>query len=597
MKFASFVISYIRFCINLIFWIIGWILLPINFVIISLKNKIKITDSIRQDAYDGIKFKSSGNLKHVLKRLSLYDKNGFYISEAEMKNGYFALFNKEKKQYKNSILLIIPEYSNNIKNTLSTYKKIRHILNLNKDTKILINRQTKKMFWAGIFYRKLIFVDVWDYSSFSGVILLNNPNDKNIDKFIIPNISLISNNFYCYYNKYIADEFPWINFIKNDSDISEFGKLPKWVDNFGYDEILNKNIIGAKYLDENNLNIFKNNFLKNYLPNKKEVNLYYKNYSSSKKIAIVFPIYRNWLYLKCRSFKSCLFNKCFVNLEFYFVEDELNNVKHEYMFSLFKNIKFYNFNDQGSGSPARPRNKGVKLAMEDGCDYLCFLDPDNTYVSYALDEMTRTVNFNSIDICAFNMWTFGKNLNKKIESENKWEITKNNCTFLDANEILKKYNFICFNMQQLIIDLNWFKKNAVFEQENTLGEDMIFWYELVDKNPRISFLAFSNTIYFNYQMGSLTNNINEIFFEKSLNGYKYIYEIFITNGSLNDYINSEFYKNYYNGLLSYWKNEFTPKILDELYNTFKKFDSHNVNHLNSMYRKKIINFFKKRKYS
>lgn len=115
--------------------------------------------------------------------------------------------------------------------------------------------------------------------------------------------------------------------------------------------------------------------------------------------------------------------------------------------------------------------------------------------------------------------------------------------------ILEKFKFRCLNMQQLIIKSKWFKDNPVYEYEDSIGEDMIFWYELVLKNPKIAFINEVNSIYFNFQKGSLTNNLSASFFVKAINGYEHIYEILKSNKVLTSYLKCEFYNNFYNGIL------------------------------------------------
>lgn len=176
------------------------------------------------------------------------------------------------------------------------------------------------------------------------------------------------------------------------------------INNYGYDEFIHKkNPIDIGH-DDSKLTDSQISFIKHYeLKKVNEKETHTRNHYS---IGVVFPIYNNALFLKCRSFKSCLFNKNFNKINFLFIDDGSKSDSLIYIDKIredFSNITIFKFNDNGSGSPSRPRNKGIMLAIKNNCDYLCFMDPDNHYTATALDNMLAAIIDFCADICAYNM--------------------------------------------------------------------------------------------------------------------------------------------------------------------------------------------------
>lgn len=121
------------------------------------------------------------------------------------------------------------------------------------------------------------------------------------------------------------------------------------------------------------------------------------------RLSIIIPIYNNGKYLRDRCIKSLIKSSIFENMEILLIDDgSTDNETIKIVEKLgieYENIKTYYFEKGGSGSPSRPRNKGIELST---CDYITYLDPDNEAINDGYYQLYKELKDNEFDIVLGN---------------------------------------------------------------------------------------------------------------------------------------------------------------------------------------------------
>ena len=121
-------------------------------------------------------------------------------------------------------------------------------------------------------------------------------------------------------------------------------------------------------------------------------------------------MYNNGKYLEFKCFQSLERSSIFDQMEIILVDDGstdqetlmiMNRIEEEHA-----NVKTYYYQDGGSGSASRPRNKGAELAT---APFITYLDPDNEAVNdgYAT-LLNMLINDSTLDMVIGNILKFDK---------------------------------------------------------------------------------------------------------------------------------------------------------------------------------------------
>src|SRR5690606_64907 len=128
-----------------------------------------------------------------------------------------------------------------------------------------------------------------------------------------------------------------------------------WSDSFTVDELLN---MSNSYKKANGYSIDHFEF-NNQLVVKKEK-------AKQSKLSVIISTYNNGEHLLNKCFNSLRRSSIFEDMEIIIVDDgSTDEYTHSIIHNLvnqYSNIKTYFFNDGGSGSASRPRNKGIEIA-------------------------------------------------------------------------------------------------------------------------------------------------------------------------------------------------------------------------------------------
>ncbi|WP_329383453.1 glycosyltransferase [Anaerofustis sp. HA2171] len=264
-----------------------------------------------------------------------------------------------------------------------------------------------------------------------------------------------------------------------------------------------------KLEDIDNLNIQKQMFLLDGFGVETSDDTSIKKEDQEKELAVIVPVYNNGKYLIGRCFRSLLRSSIFDKMQIYLVDDGSTDTKTydiiDELSKRYSNVTTYYFNDGGSGSASRPRNKGVEISNE---PYITYLDPDNEAISDGYAKLLEKIKEYNCDM------TFGSILTVKKDVEKMGFLFKDSY-IKNPKQTLIKEKFRPQSVQACVIKRELIEKNEIENVVGSYGEDTLFFYELILCSKNIFYLDCPIHIYYAERTDSSVNKINKRFFEKS----------------------------------------------------------------------------------
>ncbi|MFD2131550.1 glycosyltransferase [Pseudogracilibacillus auburnensis] len=259
------------------------------------------------------------------------------------------------------------------------------------------------------------------------------------------------------------------------------------------------------------------------------------------KLSVIVPVYNNGEHLYGKCFQSLLRSSMFEQMDIILVDDgstdktTINMVDR--LNRLYPNVQLYKFNDGGSGSASRPRNKGVHLAKT---DYITYLDPDNEAINdgyYRMfNEMQKDEELDLVvgDIVKIDFDEKKLNYSHYVLNKNPLGVITN------TSEFLKDSNLRVQSIQALIVKKEIILKNNLQMIEKAAGQDSLFFQELLLNCEKIKAIDLDIHIYYAAVSNSVTNTISKKFFDKYLVLEKERYVFLNKNGLFKHYISDRF---------------------------------------------------------
>lgn len=234
------------------------------------------------------------------------------------------------------------------------------------------------------------------------------------------------------------------------------------------------------------------------------------------ELSLIIPVYNNGKHLYNKCFlsleKSSIFNK----MEIVIVDDGstdketidiIQRIKRKY-----SNVRTFFFNDGGSGSASRPRNKGVELAST---DYITFLDPDNEAVNDGYAKLFKEMKENDVDMVVGNIKKIG---HKEIElNYSNTVYTVNTDGYInDTKDFLIYSNLKAQSIQALIVKKHIITENNLEMVVGAAGQDTLFFQQLLIHSNKVKVIPTVIHLYYSEVSNSVTNLVTKRFFEKYL---------------------------------------------------------------------------------
>lgn len=346
-----------------------------------------------------------------------------------------------------------------------------------------------------------------------------------------------------------------------------------WSNSYSFDELMNtsqmRSLLGLKidHLEYEPLDTNRN---------KKTLNL-----DKQYKVSVIIPIYNNGKYLENKCFQSLKRSSIFEDMEIVLVDDgstdDETKMIIEKLNNKYPNVKTFYFNDNGSGSASRPRNKGVEIATS---EYITYLDPDNEAINDGYSVLyNEIIQDQSIDLVVGNI----KRCDTKVVRLNYFNSAykySEDGIINNPQDLLRKTSLKAQSIQALLVRKKVIEENNIKMVEGAAGQDTLFFQELLMNSQKIKVIDLDIHVYYANVASSVTNTITKKFFEKYLKLEKVRIKFLEENNLLDIYMAERFnyyFVNWYLKRVPLIKNDSLEESLNVLYTIFKLYEPLIVN--------------------
>ena len=292
------------------------------------------------------------------------------------------------------------------------------------------------------------------------------------------------------------------------------------------------------------------------------------------KLSVIIPTYNNGDHLLNKCFNSLKRSSIFEQMELVIVDDGstdnytpsvINNLSDRY-----PNIKSFFYNDGGSGSASRPRNKGIEIATS---PYITYLDPDNEAINNGYHHLLDEMSTGKYDFVVGNMLKVSDkvlnfNYYKTAMQFNKGDVINKK----NFNQYILDTSFKAMSIHALVMKKELVTKNNLRMVEGAIGQDTLFFQELLMNSKQVKAIDLDIHVYYAAVSGSVTNVITKKFFDRYLLLEKERIQFLKNHGLLDGYMNGKFftyYKNWYLKRMSKIEESDFEASIDILYKIYE----------------------------
>lgn len=236
------------------------------------------------------------------------------------------------------------------------------------------------------------------------------------------------------------------------------------------------------------------------------------------KLSVIIPVYNNASFLITKCIPSLQRNKLWPQMEILLIDDgstEPQTIQvREDLAKSHPNITVFSYEDGGSGSASRPRNKGIELAT---ADLVTFLDPDNEISSGGYDRLVDIFEREKENDAELG-FVSGYQVKVTQTSKPLGHHTDKSISKIDdlKTHFFGRNKFPVISTQAAVICRKLFKNKGFRFVERAAGQDTLFGWELLCYAKSGIFTADSFLIYYAERSGSITNVIDKTYFESKL---------------------------------------------------------------------------------
>ena len=228
-----------------------------------------------------------------------------------------------------------------------------------------------------------------------------------------------------------------------------------------------------------------------------------------KDLAVIVPVYNNGRFLEERCFRSLLRSSIFNRMRIYLVDDgsddeETLRIVHG-LARDYDNVVAYFFDDGGSGSASRPRNKALELGRE---LYVTYLDPDDEAVGDGYAQLLEVMEREDVD------FAFGAKV--RLDERGPVPLPYGALGRIDdPRASLVNTAFRPQSVQAGIIKRGLVERAHISFVEGGIGEDTLFFYELMTAAGSVWAISDETFLGRADRRGSVTNDVGLGFFRRS----------------------------------------------------------------------------------
>lgn len=346
-------------------------------------------------------------------------------------------------------------------------------------------------------------------------------------------------------------EHDYVNILKDKY------KTLFWSESFTFEQLIdiqdNQNIMNGYSIDRFEFNE-KDMTVKNEI-------------DKSYKLSLIIPVYNNGKHLLNKCFKSLKRSTLFKDMEIIIVDDgSTDNYTPSVVKRLgrhYENVKYYLYNDGGSGSASRPRNKGFELSTS---NLITYLDPDNEAINDGYYKLYNEIKDTNYDLVVGNIIKITDKVIRLKYYKDGYDEIKN------TKEYLKSTKFKAQSIQALIVKREIIQKNNLDMVKGALGQDTLFFQELLLNSKKVKVINEDIHIYYGAVEGSVVNTISKKLYEKYFILEKERYRRLKKYGLLKEYVNKRFevyFDKWYLEKLKRIKDTDLVESVDILYDIYK----------------------------
>lgn len=235
------------------------------------------------------------------------------------------------------------------------------------------------------------------------------------------------------------------------------------------------------------------------------------------ELSVIVPVYNNGPHLYGKAFSSLRRSSIFEKMEILLIDDgstdDYTKCIVRTLARQYTNVKVFFFDDGGSGSASRPRNKGVEMAH---ASYITFLDPDNEAVNDAYAKMLEIAKQNGEDIVVGNMSRF--RLSEELANYHYYFEKYYGSDTVTGNkqDFLSKIRFTPMSIQAMVIRKSIIIDSKISQVVGAVGQDSFFSWQLFISAKKIKSVPLVAHIYYAMVQNSTVNHITPKYFQRSL---------------------------------------------------------------------------------
>lgn len=279
----------------------------------------------------------------------------------------------------------------------------------------------------------------------------------------------------------------------------------------------------SKKLHGTNETALSNKVLKGYSPDRTNLVRDYTTYAAAMtrpsylqyRASVVIPVFNNGTYLLNYAFASLLNSSSFKDMEIIIVDDGSTDQNIlsiiNYLTTRYNNVRSFFFNDGGSGSASRPRNKGIELATG---EYILFFDPDDQCAGDGYAKLIQATDDEDFDLVIGNNYVLGKDRAETNNYKYLHDVYKSNEVILEDGIKESAIGFRTVRIQSMLIFTEFLKNSGITFKEGAIGEDTLFSWQILKLAKSVKLSNNFTHTYFSARENSATNTFTADMFRK-----------------------------------------------------------------------------------
>ena len=172
-------------------------------------------------------------------------------------------------------------------------------------------------------------------------------------------------------------------------------------------------------------------------------------------------------------------------------------------------VQVYRFEQGGSGSASRPRNKGLDMAS---CDYVTYLDPDNEALNDAYVKLLHAVIETDADFAVGDMTRWrGSNSAVRYTKflQDRLDIVER--VGRGGAQALIDMKFMPISIQALVARTDWLRSTGISQPVGAVGQDSYFFQQMLYYADTFAMLKLPAHTYYAQVENSVVNTVNARF--------------------------------------------------------------------------------------